>query len=100
MKIGEKLLGNYLFSPLTRPFFHFSIFSTVPFLFPKLMKIGERLLGNYLFSTLTRPFFYEQFVGGDTEAELTKTAKNLLESNVRLMVCPVQEEDVDDIVDK
>ena len=64
------------------------------------MKIGERLLGNYLFSTLTRPFFYEQFVGGDTEAELTKTAKNLLESNVRLMVCPVQEEDVDDIVDK
>ena len=64
------------------------------------MQVGEKILGKYLFSSVTRPIFYEQFVGGDTEQELRKTAKSLLESNVRLMVCPVQEEDVLDTTEK
>merc|ERR1712156_54878 len=62
----------------------------------KWMQYGQRLLGNNLFSKLSRPFFYAQFVGGDTEKELAHTAKVLLDSKVRLMVCPVQEEDIDD----
>ena len=61
------------------------------------MQVGQKMLGNKLFSKLTRPLFYAQFVGGDTEVELAKTAKILLDSNIRLMVCPVQEEDVDDV---
>ena len=60
------------------------------------MQYGQKLLGNNLFSKLSRPFFYAQFVGGDTEKELAHTAKVLLDSKVRLMVCPVQEEDIDD----
>ena len=60
------------------------------------MKFGQKLLGNNLFSKFTRPFFYAQFVGGDTEKELAQTAKVLLDSKIRLMVCPVQEEDIDD----
>jgi hypothetical protein len=44
------------------------------------------------------PYFTEwhfvQFVGGDSEAELATTAATLAKSNLRLMVCPVQEEDV------
>ena len=60
------------------------------------MHFGQKLLGSNLFSKFTRPLFYAQFVGGDTEIELAKTAKILLDSNIRLMVCPVQEEDIDD----
>lgn len=63
------------------------------------MKLGEKFLGNKLFSRLARPLFYAQFVGGDTEQELAKTSQALLQSNVRLMVCPVQEEDLDDSQD-
>jgi len=62
----------------------------------KWMHFGQKLLGSNLFSKFTRPLFYAQFVGGDTEIELAKTAKILLDSKIRLMVCPVQEEDIDD----
>ncbi len=58
------------------------------------MRRGRSLLGGRLFSGLVRPTFYRQFVGGDTAAELTHTADRLTESGLRLMVCPVQEEDV------
>ncbi len=60
----------------------------------KAMKAGQRLLGERIFNGLARPTFYNQFVGGDKEAELIQTAKILERSNIRLMVCPVQEEDV------
>ena len=58
------------------------------------MRRGERVLGPRLFSGLLRPTFYRQFVGGDTQSELTRTIEKLSAANLRLMVCPVQEEDV------
>ena len=61
-----------------------------------MMQLGLKLLGNRPFSVLVRPVFYAQFVGGDSEGELIQTAKALFDSNVRLMVCPVQEEDIED----
>ena len=64
------------------------------------MQLGQKLLGIKAFSLVTRPFFYAQFVGGDSEDELSKTAQTLWNSNVRLMVCPVQEEDLEDEADK
>ena len=60
----------------------------------QLMRHGERFLGSRLFSGLLRPTFYRQFVGGDTREELVRTVEKLRETNLRLMVCPVQEEDV------
>ena len=44
-------------------------------------------------SAVIRPTFYRQFVGGDTEKELTSTAEKLKSAGLRLMVCPAQEED-------
>jgi hypothetical protein len=58
------------------------------------MKTGQKFLGGRLFPLLLRPTFYRQFVGGDSEKELTVTADTLAKSKLRLMVCPVQEEDV------
>ena len=58
------------------------------------MKTGQRVLGSRVFPLLLRPTFYRQFVGGDTENELKATTETLSKSRLRLMVCPVQEEDV------
>jgi hydroxyproline oxidase len=58
------------------------------------MNAGEKILGPKLFNSIVRPTFYNQFVGGETEIELKITAKNLDKAGIRLMVCPVQEEDV------
>lgn len=58
------------------------------------MKTGQKVFGDRLFPLILRPTFYRQFVGGDSEAELLKTSETLAKSNLRLMVCPVQEEDV------
>ncbi len=63
------------------------------------MKAGERVLGGRLFPLVLRPTFYRQFVGGDTEKELVATTDTLAKSKLRLMVCPVQEEDVGEAVE-
>ena len=60
----------------------------------------QSLFGTKLFSLVTRPTFYDQFVGGDTKEELQWTVDGLNKANVRLMVCPVQEEDLDTIQGK
>ena len=60
------------------------------------MKTAQTLLGSKIFSKLARPTFYNQFVGGDCETQLRKTAEALQKANIRLMVCPVQEEDIDE----
>jgi hypothetical protein len=59
----------------------------------QLMRRSSAILGTGIFSSLVRPTFYRQFVGGDTAEELTYTAGKLTKSALRLMVCPVQEED-------
>ena len=59
-----------------------------------MMRKGRNLVGAHLFSSAMRPTFYRQFVGGDCKEELTTTADKLALANIRLMVCPVQEEDV------
>jgi len=58
-----------------------------------LMKRSEAILGNRIFSAVARPTFYRQFVGGDTEEELSKTCELMRSSGLRLMVCPAMEED-------
>ena len=42
-----------------------------------LMRFGEKWLGQRIFSALARPTFYTQFVGGDTEQELTETSSKV-----------------------
>ena len=64
------------------------------------MKRCQGIFGTKLFSMVTRPTFYDQFVGGDTQEELQFTVSGLNQANVRLMVCPVQEEDLDTIQGK
>eukprot|EP00095_Tigriopus_kingsejongensis_P004423 snap_masked-scaffold1224_size54636-processed-gene-0.6 protein:Tk04423 transcript:snap_masked-scaffold1224_size54636-processed-gene-0.6-mRNA-1 annotation:"probable proline dehydrogenase 2" len=54
--------------------------------------LGPRSLAFFL-----RPTFYGQFVGGDSETELVSTATKLQDSGLRLMVCPVQEEDAGEL---
>ena len=68
----------------------FSVYRTQKIFTLGVWLIRQWLLTRNLFSKLSRPFFYAQFVGGDTEKELAHTAKILLDSKVRLMVCPVQ----------
>ena len=58
------------------------------------MTAGQKYLGDRIFDLLLRPTFYRQFVGGDSESELLVTTQTLVKSGLRLMVCPVQEEDV------
>ena len=60
------------------------------------MKKCQGIFGTKLFSMVTRPTFYDQFVGGDTKEQLQITVGGLNQANVRLMVCPVQEEDLED----
>ena len=60
------------------------------------MKTAQTFLGSKMFSVLARPTFYNQFVGGDCETQLRETAEALQKANIRLMVCPVQEEDIDE----
>ena len=54
--------------------------------------MGHGSLGP-LFPLLLRPTFYRQFVGGESRAELDATVRSLEAVKLRLMVCPVQEED-------
>eukprot|EP00090_Calanus_glacialis_P005915 TRINITY_DN14627_c0_g1_i1.p1 TRINITY_DN14627_c0_g1~~TRINITY_DN14627_c0_g1_i1.p1 ORF type:complete len:474 (-),score=127.41 TRINITY_DN14627_c0_g1_i1:305-1726(-) len=58
-----------------------------------MMRWAEAILGNKIFSAIARPTFYRQFVGGDTEEELSKTCELMRSSGLRLMVCPAMEED-------
>ena len=58
-----------------------------------MMRWAEAILGNKIFSAIARPTFYRQFVGGDTEEELSKTCELMRLSGLRLMVCPAMEED-------
>merc|ERR1712198_121944 len=58
-----------------------------------IMRGSEKVLGEKAFSAVARPTFYKQFVGGDTEQELTHTSDQLSRSRLRLMVCPAMEED-------
>ena len=60
------------------------------------MNQSQKILGPRIFGMIARPTFYNQFVGGDSEVELQRTVDGLKKANVRLMVCPVQEEDVSD----
>ena len=60
------------------------------------MNVSRATLGTRLFDSIVRPTFYRQFVGGDSENELSVTVQGLKKAGVRLMVCPVQEEDIDD----
>ena len=75
------------------------IFNIILFL-KQLMNRCQGIFGTKLFSMVTRPTFYDQFVGGDTKEELQLTVDGLNKANVRLMVCPVQEEDLDTIQGK
>ena len=43
------------------------------------MRMSEKCLGERLFSAVARPTFYKQFVGGDTEIELTQTSDQVVE---------------------
>ena len=38
-----------------------------------MMRGAEAILGKKIFSAMARPTFYRQFVGGETEEELSKT---------------------------
>ena len=60
------------------------------------MKQCQKILGPRFFGLVARPTFYNQFVGGDSEVQLQRTVDGLKKAGVRLMVCPVQEEDVSD----
>ena len=60
------------------------------------MNVTRATLGERIFDKVVRPTFYRQFVGGDSESELNDTVQGLKNAGVRLMVCPVQEEDIDD----
>jgi len=57
------------------------------------MRGSERILGEKLFSMIARPTFYKQFVGGDTESELSDCSTTLSSIGLKLMVCPAMEED-------
>lgn len=63
------------------------------------MKTGERLLGSSLLGLLMSPF-YNQFVAGDSEAELGRVSRALADVGVRLMVAPMLETDLGEGVDE
>ena len=63
------------------------------------MRWSQKVFGPQTLGFFLRPTFYRQFVGGDTESELRHTSNNLQEAGLRLMVCPVQEEDVGETED-
>ena len=49
-----------------------------------VMRWSEKYLGARIFSALARPTFYKQFVGGDTEEELTHTTDQVNKLNGRM----------------
>ncbi|TRY70761.1 hypothetical protein TCAL_04874 [Tigriopus californicus] len=59
----------------------------------RIMRQASSLMGTRGLSMVLKPTFYGQFVGGDSEEELRHTAHKLTSAGLRLMVCPVQEED-------
>lgn len=64
----------------------------MPFL--KLMEFGQRFFGVRILSAFLRPTFYKQFVSGDKPHELSQSIDEAQKFGIRLMLCPVQEEDV------
>ena len=54
------------------------------------------MLGEKCVNAVIRPTFYQQFVGGDSEEEFEKLMLKLREQNLRLMLLPLYEDDLDD----
>ncbi|KAK3879959.1 hypothetical protein Pcinc_015521 [Petrolisthes cinctipes] len=61
----------------------------------KLLTLGKRLVGPWMLRRLVAPF-YNQFVAGDTEEEMGRISQRLAQSNIRLMVAPMLETDLEE----
>ena len=59
----------------------------------QLLRTGEKILGSRILGYFLSPFYW-QFVAGDTEDEMAKSAKTLREIDINLMIAPMIETDV------
>ena len=54
------------------------------------------MVGQKTINALIKPTFYSQFVGGDSEEDFLKVMQKRREQNLRLMLLPLYEDELDE----